>query len=299
MKKISIYFFLFCILSFSLHSYYSDQFESEFEDYDQSFIEIHSIYLKDLEKSERVSKNIHSPRYDTKEQALNCASFAREAANTHLERSEVLIDKLKVMEEFRTRDRLKVLVASTIGVTLVKSPKDKFYTVALSLLADLAINEGFDKLEICYDIYKELACAAHCLEECKYFYRLSLDANEDVSDCEDYKLSLRIGPFMNTNFAIDFLTRADMYTLALEYKTESDIISYYIAKIRKSIMHDMYENRGIKHTYSDTIYDLMENFHEITADCSSKDRDLVHKIYLSLKNARSHMKLAEEKRKIR
>jgi hypothetical protein len=220
------------------------------------------------------------PTCDSKEAILDCAKQARRSANVHLERCEDLISKLKEVKDYRIKDRLTVLVSSSLTTVLIPEPRTKFLTVGLALLTDLVVNEGFEKVEICYDLYKELSYAAICLEEFNYYNRLSLKAitGDECGFGSNYHYEFAM-------HAIDCLTRADMLTVALEYKLHGAIVSNHISELREALLNDMIRKRQLSSSYQSQMECCLENFDEIVADCSKKDRPLVKKIQEKLEDA--------------
>lgn len=228
---------------------------------------------------------IHHPAIDNKKTILSCAQLARQYANQHLEEAERLVGKLKKVEDWRLRDRLKTFIGSAISTTLIPEPRLKFLTVALAMFTDLVINEGLEKTEICYKIYQELSLAAACLDEYKYFSRLSLRSS-DSENLYDYG-------FQYASFCIEHLTIADMLTCSLEYKLHGGVVSSYITDLRNFIINDLVDHRRLTYSYQSHIENCLENFDEIVADCSSRDRYLVDKIRFEIESALDDLRMAE------
>lgn len=207
------------------------------------------------------------PVIDHKKTILECAKDARDSANAHLELAEEHLLKLRDVKDWRSKDRLKVLITSAMGTALIQEPRVKFLSVALALLTDLVVNEGIEKAEVCYELYKAISCAAAFLDESNYYNRLSLDGkSREPNYIPEYS------GFFYANVAIDCLTLADMFTASLEYKLYGSIISNHISDIRSLIMNDMISNRKFTKSYRFRINCLLENYDEIVADCSKRDR---------------------------
>lgn len=228
------------------------------------------------------------PKTDSKSVILSCAQEARECANANLEVADDYLRKLGEVKSWRIKERLQLLVQSTIGTVFVSDPKSKFLFVALSLLSDLIVNEGFEKVEICYELYKTLSCAASFLEEFKYYSQLALDAKPDYANFPNHK------GFLHANFTIDHLIIADMLTISLQYKIYGTILSNHITEIRSIMVNDMVDNRQLTRSYQSKIKCLLENYDEIVADCSKRDRRyLLERIREELEGALEDIKSAE------
>jgi len=241
--------------------------------------------------------NVFHPLIDKRIAILECAQIARASANGHLERAKELLEDLPKIKNWRLKERLQVLIGSWISTAPIAEPRTKFLTVALALLADLVISEGFEKSEVAYQFYLEMSYATTCLAECQYYNQLSLKA---LNDAEIINKGWEYA-----NYAIYDLTIADMLTISLEKRTElwnkgiGDQLSHYIIKIRKDLMSDMIQNRMLTRSRLSDLGKLLENFEEIVAEVPRRDKALVEKIRSRLKMALSDLLIAQEEWRIK
>jgi len=213
--------------------------------------------------------NVHQPASTNQRDIFYSALYSRNSANEHLMKADMFIDQLTDFKDICSREKLKTLVAATINTIIIPEPRTKFLSVALTLLGDVVINEGFDKAKILYKIYLELSYAASDLEEFKYFSRLYLEGIKPRY-WED-KL------YTFSNFAIEELTIADMLISSLKCQTVAYALSQHLTAMRQNLMDDMVTNgylnsSKIHNYYLIEIRTILENFNEITSECSANDR---------------------------
>lgn len=288
MKKVVSCFLFFCLISTSL---YSDHFEI------RCFHKQHFTYTVQVILNEEnrgyiddyyVLIPLEHPYVDTKNAILQCAREARDTANSYLEKADYLVNELGVVKDWRVRDRIKVLIVSAMGTSMIQEPRAKFLSVILALVTDLIVNEGIEKFDICFELYQSLSYATSCLEQYKYYSRLSLDAQQ-----VNYIADVHPG-YLYTNFAIDNLTCADMLTASLEYKLHGAIVSSYITELRQLLMDDMVSNRKLTNSYQLRMDYCLENLDEIVAESTEKDWLLVKRIRKEMEIALSYLKMAEK-----
>lgn len=297
MVKLSMFFLFFCVSLSSLHSkdcFYASSlsYRHIYEDFSDIFSNIpHKLFIRnkidDVELESIPDIKIWHPLVDEQEIIFNAAKSARERANEHLMIAEGLLSELTSIKDWRFRERLQTLVGACITTTVIPEPRVKFLTVALALLTDLVVNEGFEKSEIAYKLYIELSYATTCLEEFNYYSRLAVAGKDEDRDPQ-------IDGWEYTNFAIGYLTYADMLTASLEYKLHGAVVSSYITELRNDLMNDMIDYRRLTYKHSLRLGCVLENFDEIIAECSNKDRVLAQKIYKYLKDSLYFIKKAEQ-----
>jgi hypothetical protein len=232
------------------------------------------------------------PHEPNKGSALICAEKARKIANHHLLKAQLLIDELDNFKDVVSLDRLRNVVGYAICSIAIPDPKAKILSVALSVLADITINAGIDKVMDVYNIYTEISHATIALEHYDYFCRMYFDAKKHDWD---YAGST---PYFYVNCAIGELIKADMLTVTLSHKMTGCTLSHYIMKFRNNLMEDIITTgkldwKKVNSTYLQELKGLLENFTTIAQESYGKNdgsQDKIkQKIYEGLCRARENL----------